>query len=317
MDVQEYAAAWDAAENLFAANGAYRSALDESILTRGLNPVQREIAYDYGKRTYEAKKEAIRKKAAEKGGEAKYSLESASKTGYSELIGRFYNNNLSRQDPIYVGRISEKTSSLIGSNAPLIITANNMRKSVRKSGNNKSNSAHAMPEDFIRTLPERLNNAVLAYTERRNEVPSFSYVVFNEYTGRLTVIGGELNAEYENREVNRIRTIFDIENPESFLAKEGKSLKTTDKKRAKELLEKARVQFPALQQILDSMEIITPTNENVKSDGLTGSDGPSGTPAPTSALDDGSTSSGPAGHLPLEGKALRETTPQSPAATAP
>ena len=53
MDVKEYAAAWDAAENLFAANGAYRSALDESILTRGLNPVQREIAYDYGRRTYE------------------------------------------------------------------------------------------------------------------------------------------------------------------------------------------------------------------------------------------------------------------------
>ena len=49
----------------------------------------------------------------------------------------------------------------------------------------------------------------------------------------------------------------------------------------------------------------------------TGSDGPSGTPATTNAQDDGATSSGPAGHLPLEGKALRETTPQSPAATAP
>ena len=61
MDVQEYAAAWDAAENLFAANGAYRSALDESILTRGLNPVQREIAYDYGRRTYEAKKAELEK----------------------------------------------------------------------------------------------------------------------------------------------------------------------------------------------------------------------------------------------------------------
>lgn len=61
MDVQEYAAAWDAAENLFAANGAYRSALDESILTRGLNPVQREIAYSYGRRTYEGKKAAQEK----------------------------------------------------------------------------------------------------------------------------------------------------------------------------------------------------------------------------------------------------------------
>ena len=61
MDVQEYAAAWDAAENLFAANGAYRSALDESILTRGLNPVQREIAYDYGRGIYEAKKAELEK----------------------------------------------------------------------------------------------------------------------------------------------------------------------------------------------------------------------------------------------------------------
>ena len=48
--------------------------------------------------------------------------------------------------------------------------------------------------------------------------------------------------------------------------------------------------------------------------GRTGSDVPSGTPAPTNAQDNRSTSSGPAGHLPLEGKASQENTPQTPAA---
>ena len=146
---------------------------------------------------------------------------------------------LKRTDPVYVGKPGEISSSLIGSDAPFIITKADLDKSTRSAGNNKNYSSHNMDRRFIETLPARINDAKIAYTENRNGVNSFTYVVFNEYTNALTAIGGEKDAEYEGKKVNRIKSIYDIGTPEAFLQKEGKELRFADNEAAKDILERA------------------------------------------------------------------------------
>lgn len=50
--------------------------------------------------------------------------------------------------------------------------------------------------------------------------------------------------------------MYDISHPEFFLQKDGKEIVVTDIKKAKDILEEARIQYPALQNILDSARIV-------------------------------------------------------------
>ena len=120
-----------------------------------------------------------------------------------------------------------------------------------------------MSKEFLETLPEKITESCIGYTEDRAGVDSFTIVVFDESSNSLYAVGGELNAEYEGETVNKVRSIFEIGSPEQFLAKEGKNLVSTDKKTAKNILEKAGIQSPALQDILNRMRIVQEITENV------------------------------------------------------
>lgn len=113
-----------------------------------------------------------------------------------------------------------------------------------------------MSETFIRNLPENVEKAVIGYTENRNGVDSFTFVCFDEDTGSLVSVGGELNVIYEGEIVNRVHSVYDISHPEFFLQKDGKEIVVTDIKKAKDILEEARIQYPALQNILDYARIV-------------------------------------------------------------
>ncbi len=201
--------------------------------------------------------------AAQDGG-GKLSLKTSEKLGFESLINRYYDGKLNRTDPIYLGKPSNVPDTLIDSEAPFIMTKADLDKSTRIAGNNKNYSAHSMDQRFIRSLPERINTAKISYRENRNGVDSFTYIVFNEFTKSLTAIGGERNTIYEGQQVNRIKSIYDIGTPEAFLAKEGKALTFTDKKAAKEILERARIQTSGLQAILDRGQILPNGKLSVK-----------------------------------------------------
>lgn len=189
--------------------------------------------------------------------EERYSYNEAEKLGFDALIEQFYNKTISRANPIFIGRPERPFAAMFGSEAPLIVTASDMTKSTR--AKQSSASAHNISESFIRSLPENIKKAVFGYTETRNGVPSFTVICLDEGTNTLIAIGGELDTEYEGHPVNRCRSIFEISSPEFFLQKENKRLVTTNKKEAKNILEKARIQSPALQNILDSVATVPQT----------------------------------------------------------
>ena len=192
----------------------------------------------------------------------RYSYREAKAIGYEALLEKYFNRTLNRSNPIYIGEYSIVTLSFFDSNAPLMITASDLTKSTREKKDN-SRSAHSITKQFLETLPIKISESVIGYTEDRDGVGSFTIVVYDKDTNSLYAVGGELNAVYEGETVNRIRSIFKIGSPAQFLAKEGKSLVTTDKKTAKNILEKAGIQSPALQDILNRMRIVHERNGNV------------------------------------------------------
>ena len=208
---------------------------------------------------------AARKNTTTESG-VKYSLKTAKAKGFDLLVDEFFKNKLSTADPVYIGTVGTVTSELIGSEFPFIVTGAGLRKSTRKKGNNPSNSAHGMSEDFIRDLPQKMADPLFAVTEKRNGEESFSLYVWNDETEKLSVIAGSRNATYESEDVNRIRTIFDIGTPEWYLGNRNGQFVTTDKKRAEKFLAKSGIQSPKLQEFLDSMvEIIPQEEDSVKS----------------------------------------------------
>ena len=201
-------------------------------------------------------------KTTDEGGE-QMSLREAEKIGYEKLIEQFYNNTLSRANPIFMGDFAEVTNPLFGSPAPLIISASDLNKSTRQNKGN-SRSAHALSKTFVKTLPQKIKESSFGYNEDRNGVPSFTIVVYDQADNKLYAVGGELNAKYEGRIVNRVLSIFEIGAPEQFLLKDGKSLVTTNKEAVKNTLEKAGIQSPALQSILDRTRIVSQGDAEVK-----------------------------------------------------
>ena len=123
---------------------------------------------------------------------------------------------------------------------------------------------------YSEAVPQEVREAVdalakqfglqISYLENRNGVNSFTFVCLDEETNSLVAVGGAINVIYEGQTVNRVLSIFHISAPEFFLTKSGKDLVTTNAEKAKNILEKARIQSPALQNILDSARIITQAN---------------------------------------------------------
>ena len=209
-------------------------------------------AFDVASENLQAERaEGQNETAAQEGDGAQFmSFKTAERDGFETLIDRYYQGKLWRNDPVYIGPATGTGAAMIESDAPLMIAKTGLDKSTRNNPDGRRNlSAHSMDERFIRTLPTRINDAVMSYTEDRNGVKSFTFVVFNEYTGKLTAIGGALNAKYEGRTVNQIRSIYDIGTPEAFLTKSGKNMVLADKKKAEDILRRARIQASGLQEI--------------------------------------------------------------------
>jgi hypothetical protein len=194
--------------------------------------------------------------------ESKYSLRESQKLGFDKTADLYFSGKLKRADVLYIGEIETSSNKILKSSAPYIITGRDLDKITRNTANNRSRSAHGISEDFIRSLPQKIEDSKIFYQEVRGNIPSFSFVVLD--SGTLYCIGGELNSDYEGQTVNRIKSIFEISSPEAFLTKPQKALYFTDKKIAKEILEEARVQFPGLKEILDFGESIPQSDDNVK-----------------------------------------------------
>ena len=201
------------------------------------------------------------------------SYKTAEKAGFDALIDQYYKNKLNRNDPVYIGPAEGNAKRLLKSESPLMITAADLNKSTREKGNNINYSAHKMDERFVRTLPSRVNAAEIGYT---TDDGKFTYVVFNEYSGKLAAVGGNHNEIYEGNAVDRVKSIYDIGTPEMFLTKEEKNLVFISKEKAEEVLKKARIQSPGLQKILDYGVTISESSPEVNiEDSKTKSTGPS------------------------------------------
>ena len=205
------------------------------------------------------KAETQNKNATETGDDIRHSLKDAMKIGFDKLIKQFFDKKISRANPIFISNAPKNAEAMFKTNVPFIISSSDMTKSTREN-NGSSRSAHALSRTFIEHLPQNIEESVIGYLENRNGVNSFTFVCFDEESNSLVAVGGALNVLYEGQTVNRVLSIFHISTPESFLTKSGKDLVTTDIEKAKNILEKARIQSPALQDILDSARIVTQTN---------------------------------------------------------
>ena len=160
------------------------------------------------------------------------------------------------------------------SNAPFTMNQSDYRKSRRKSGNNKHYSSHAVPFDFFKVMPNKINSAPMAISNGNKITIITDYPMKDTKGNSSYVIVGMLqNRIMENDTVNLIKSVYPLDDFVDRIIKYAKNrqLVIINKNKAKSILTTMGVQPSEVSRIISlaSNTILNPTeNVNPKSENI-------------------------------------------------
>ena len=203
---------------------------------------------------------------------AQYSIARTKDMPYEQQMDRYFakQDALGRSNDIAIMGVDLSTWGL--ENKPIFMKKSNLKKSVRKEGNNAHYSAHGISEETIRKLPEHLRNPGLVVVVNSRLSIIADEMVQGKYDEQAPLlIGIDTSSSVDGKPAYEIKSIYGVDNFANWLAlraKEGKVLAGNEEKAAA-LLRRAGVQFPrAMQKAADLSEIIlAQEKESVKQTG--------------------------------------------------
>ena len=171
----------------------------------------------------------------ERGGEVRgppeesFSVKRTRAVPYQKQIDAYYKNDtkvLGRSDDIFVLDATTNLSNLGLGEKPFFMLKSNLTKSVRKEGNNKSNSAHGIEEDVVRDLPDLIKSpALVVIGDGRISVISDVAVDTKNEKNAPLLIGIDPQSSVDGQGAYEIKSIYGRERFSDWLELRAKDSK--------------------------------------------------------------------------------------------
>lgn len=171
----------------------------------------------------------------ERGGEVRgppeesFSVKRTRVVPYQKQIDAYYKNDakvLGRSDDIFVLDTTSDLSDLGLGEKPFFMLKSNLTKSVRKEGNNKSNSAHGIEEDVVRDLPDLIKSpALVVVGDGRISIISDVTVDTKNESNAPLLIGIDPQSSVDGQDAYEIKSIYGRERFSDWLELRAKDSK--------------------------------------------------------------------------------------------